>query len=67
VTAAKYVALFHIVTPDLSGTLAAFRSHAPSMKLDPSFDSAGTMGYTYRAIGPLIDGDAVRKRRAKHG
>ena len=63
IPATKYLALFKIETSDIAATLktlAARPSH-PS----PAFDSAATRGYTFRAIGPVIEGDKVRAARKK--
>ena len=31
----------------------------------PAFDTKATRGYTFRAIGPVIEGDKVRATRAR--
>jgi hypothetical protein len=62
IPATKYLAMFTMETSDIAAvlkTLAARPSH-PS----PAFDSQGTRGYTFRAIGPVIEGDKVRAARA---
>jgi hypothetical protein len=63
-TATKYFVLYKIVTDDLASDLAEYRRLAPAMKMSPAFGES--FGYTYKAIGPVIEGDKVRSDRAKH-
>ena len=64
--ATRYVAMFRIVTTDLPAVLQEFRLRAPKMATSPAFDGSTTFGYTYKAIGPLLEGEQVRaQRRAK--
>lgn len=62
----KYAALFELQSADISATAAAMkRQHAlpsDSVPIDPN----KTQGYTYRALGPVIYGDEVRRARAQH-
>ncbi len=58
----RYLALFEIRTTDLP---AVFRYPLKGSEPPPSFDRERTFGYTYRAIGPRLLGDAVRAERAK--
>ena len=58
----KYLAMFRIETSDIGAvlkTLAAQPSSGPSLN-DPNL----TRGYTFREIGPVIEGDKVRAARA---
>lgn len=64
-TSQKYLAMFKIVTPDIAATIKQFQTLAPNMTDSPAFKTSGTIGYTYKAIGPLLDGDAIRAERAK--
>ena len=64
-TGQKYLALFKIVTPDIAATIKEFQTLAPKMTDSPAFKGSGTIGYTFKAIGPVIDGDAIRAERAK--
>jgi hypothetical protein len=58
----KYLAMFRVETSDLAAVKqAATRPGATS----PAFDTKATRGYTFRAIGPVIEGDKVRAARAK--
>jgi hypothetical protein len=62
IPATKYLALFKVETSDLAAVKqAATRPGTTS----PSFDSNATRGYTFREIGPVIEGDKVRAARAK--
>jgi hypothetical protein len=63
-TATKYFVLYKIVTDDLASDLAEYRRLAPTMWTSPAFGES--FGYTYKAIGPVIEGDKVRSERAKH-
>jgi len=58
----KYLALFEIRTSDLA---AVFSQKFQGSEPPPAFDRARTFGYTYRAIGPKILGDAVRAQRSR--
>lgn len=61
----KYLMMFRIETGDLNATLDEFGQLAPKMSISPAFDGDRTFGYTYKVIGPLIEGDKVRAERAK--
>jgi hypothetical protein len=63
IPASKYLALFKVETSDLAAVkkLAA----GPGFTTSPAFDSKATRGYTFRAIGPVVEGDKVRAARAK--
>ena len=63
-TAAKYFAMYKIVSDDLASDFAEYRRLAPKMPMSPAFGESS--GYTYKAIGPIIEGDKVRSERAKH-
>jgi hypothetical protein len=63
IPATKYLALFKVVTSDLAAVkeIAA----GPGFTKSPAFDTQVTRGYTFRAIGPVIEGDQVRTDRAR--
>src|SRR3984957_6224081 len=63
IAATKYLALFKVVTSDLAAVkeIAA----GPGFTKSPAFDTQATRGYTFRAIGPVIEGDQVRADRAR--
>lgn len=65
IPATKYLALFKVETSDLAAVkVLAARPVTPS----PAQDVNATRGYTFRAIGPVIEGDQVRaERSAKSG
>lgn len=58
----KYLAIFEIKTSDLA---AVFRGIKGITEPVPAFDKERTFGYTYKAIGPFMDGDRIRAERAK--
>ena len=62
IPATKYLALFRVETSDLG---AVKKIAATPGTQSPSFDVKETRGYTYRAIGPVVEGDKVRAARAK--
>jgi hypothetical protein len=57
----KYLALFTVETSDLAAVKEG--TNAP-VTPNPGQDRAGTRGYTFRAIAPAVQGDAVRAERA---
>jgi hypothetical protein len=62
IPATKYLTLFKIETSDVAAVrkkLTARPSH-----LSPALDGNSTREYTYRAIGPVIEGNKVRAARA---
>ena len=59
--APRYLALFDIETSDLPAVL---KQPTKGTEPPPAFDREHTYGYTYRAIGPELSGDAVRAERA---
>jgi hypothetical protein len=63
-TPTKYFVMYKIVTDDLASDFAEYRRLAPTMSMSPAFGES--FGYTYKAIGPVIEGDRVRAERAKH-
>jgi hypothetical protein len=65
VVAQTYLMMFRIETGDLAATLVDFKVQAPKMTDSPAFDGARTFGYTYKAIGPQLDGDKIRASRKK--
>jgi hypothetical protein len=62
IPATKYLALFKVETSDLAAVKQAATKPGTS---SPAFDTKATRGYTFRAIGPVIEGDKVRAARAK--
>jgi hypothetical protein len=63
IPATKYLALFRVETSDLAAVKEI--ASRPGFTASPAFDTKATRGYTFRAIGPLIEGDRVRAARAK--
>jgi len=61
IPATKYLALFKVETSDLTAVkkIAA----GPGFTASPAFDREATRGYTFRAIGPVVEGDRVRATR----
>jgi hypothetical protein len=62
IPATKYLALFKVETSDIAAVKQAATRPGTS---GPAFDTKATRGYTFRAIGPVIEGDKVRAARAK--
>jgi hypothetical protein len=62
IPATKYLAIFRVETSDLA---AVKQIAAKPGTTSPAFDTKATRGYTFRAIGPVIEGDKVRAARAK--
>jgi hypothetical protein len=62
IPASKYLALFRVETSDIAAVKQAATRPGTS---SPAFDTKATRGYTFRAIGPVIEGDRVRAARAK--
>jgi hypothetical protein len=58
----KYLALFTVETSDLAAVKEG--TNAP-VTPNPGQDRVGTRGYTFRAIAPAVQGDAVRADRAR--
>jgi len=61
IPASKYLALFGVETSDIAAVKQAAARPGTS---SPAFDTKATRGYTFRAIGPVIEGDKVRAARA---
>ncbi len=61
----KYLAMYWIKTSDLQALKQAAASAQSSFTTSPAFDTKATRGYTFRAMGPLVEGDKVRAARAK--
>ena len=63
----RYMVKFDIETGDIEAVFARFRQDMKSAANLPALGDAGAIGagYTYRAIGPLLSGDEVRKQRAQ--
>src|SRR5437588_12177000 len=62
IPASKYLALFKVETSDLAAVKQAATRPGTS---SPAFDTKATRGYTFRAVGPVIEGDKVRAARGK--
>jgi len=64
----NYMVKFDIESRDIQALFARSMQDLRASKL-PDLGDAGKIGagYTYRTIGPLISGDAVRKEREKKG
>jgi hypothetical protein len=64
----NYMVKFDIESSDIQAVFARYMQDARASKL-PDLGDAGKIGagYTYRTIGPLISGEAVRKDREKRG
>jgi hypothetical protein len=62
IPATKYLALFKVETSDLAAVKQAATRPGTS---SPAFDTKATRGYTFRAIGPVIEGDKVRAARRR--
>jgi hypothetical protein len=65
IPATKYLALFRVETSDLAAVKEI--ASRPAFTSSPAFDTRATRGYTFRAIGPVIDGEHVRATRARSG
>jgi hypothetical protein len=66
--ATHYMVKFDIESSDIQAVFARYMQDAQASKL-PDLGDSGTIGagYTYRAIGALISGEAVRKERERKG
>jgi hypothetical protein len=62
IPATKYLAMFKVETSDLA---AVKQVAAKPGTTSPAFDTKATRGYTFRAIGPVIEGDKVRAARTR--
>jgi len=65
----KYLVVYKIVTEDLDGVFkeVSRRLQTGETKMDPSFDRATSVGYTYRAFRPFVMGRGGEPRGAKPG
>jgi hypothetical protein len=63
IPATKYLALFKVLTSDLAAVKEV--AARPGFTKSPAFDAQATRGYTFRAIGPVIEGEQVRTDRAR--
>jgi hypothetical protein len=63
-TEGGYLVIFDITTRDARAVFDQFKGIAPSPASGPGENGHILAGYTYKAIGPLIDGDRVRAERA---
>ena len=61
----KYMALYWASTSDPEAVKRAADAAQVKFTTSPAFDREHTRGYTFRAIGPLVEGDKVRVERAK--
>ena len=60
----KYLALYWASTADPVGVQKAATVAQATFTTSPAFDRQATRGYTFRAIGPQLEGDKVRASRA---
>ena len=59
----KYLALYQARTADPIAVRKAATVAQAAFTTSPAFDRQATRGYTFRAIGPRLDGDKVRASR----
>lgn len=59
----QYLVIYKILTDNVASVFATFKQRSPTMVMSPAFGPSE--GYTYKAIGPPIDGDKVRAERAE--
>jgi hypothetical protein len=59
----KYLVMYKVVTNDLAACFADYHRLAPTLQMSPAFDRSE--GYTYKALGPMINGDEVRAERGR--
>ena len=60
----KYLALYGARTADAVAVQKAATLAQAAFTTSPAFDRQATRGYTFRAIGPQLEGDKVRASRA---
>ena len=60
----KYLALYWAKTADPGALKQAAAAAQLSFTKSPAFDTNATRGYTFRAIGLLVEGERVRAARA---
>jgi hypothetical protein len=65
----RYLVVYTIVTDDLEGVFkeVSRRLQTGETKMDPSFDRATSVSYTYRAFRPFVKGRGGEPRGAKPG
>ena len=65
----KYLVVYTIVSDDLEGVFkeVSRRLQTGETKMDPSFDRATSVGYTYRAFRPFVKGAGGEPRNARPG
>jgi hypothetical protein len=65
----KYLIVYKIVTDDVEGVFkeVSRRLQTGETKMDPSFDRATSVGYTYRAFRPFVQGVGGEPKGAKPG
>jgi hypothetical protein len=61
----KYLAMYWIETSDPTAIKQAAASAQSAFTTSPAFDTKATRGYTFHAIGQLVEGDKVRAARTK--
>jgi hypothetical protein len=61
----KYLAMYWAQTSDPAAVKKAADAAGAKFTASPAFDRAATRGYTFRAIGPMLEGDKVRAARIK--
>jgi hypothetical protein len=65
IPATKYLALYWARTADPVAVQKAATLAQSAFTTSPAFDRPATRGYTFRAIGPPLEGDTVRASRQK--
>ncbi|PYU21118.1 MAG: hypothetical protein DMG32_21360 [Acidobacteria bacterium] len=60
----NYLVMYKIRTNNVASVIATFKQRSPTMVMSPAFGPSD--GYTYKAIGPCVDGDKLRAERAKN-
>jgi hypothetical protein len=63
-TEGGYLAMFNIVTTDVRAVFDQFRQLPATKASNPGDNGRILAGYTYKAIGPLLDGTRIRAERA---
>ncbi len=59
----RYLVIYTIRTDHVASVIAMFKRRSPTMVMSPAFGPSE--GYTYKAIGPSVNGDRLRAQRAE--
>jgi hypothetical protein len=65
VIAQTYLMMSRMESGNLEATSADFKTQSPENSDSPAFDGEQTFGYTFKEIGPQVDGDKIRVLRKK--